>query len=233
MSLANFYEFNVDNFIDGQARLLYTKLGNGALTDQPVPAKINDIFASESPYAPVATSGTSPWVDLGALTAPPEFSQSPSINNVKIQQQIATVLQIASELVDTVKFQVAELARTDILQMLHNAGPSSSVSSGSGYLASTKQPFGQFTDLNQYRFAIALHLVSEGGLVTEPGALTRPRFFVQVLNRCSLDASATNLTYELGQIVSAELTYRLLPEPGAAQNEELGVYFEEGTGTIS
>lgn len=233
MSLANFYEFDVSKFVEGQARLLYSRLENGSLTDAPVPAKIADIFATVSPYAPVAPSGSSPWVDLGALTAPPEFSQSPSINNVKIQQQIATVKQIASELVDTVKFQVAELARTDILQLLHNAGASSSVGSGSGYVASTKQPFGQFTDLNEYRFAIAVHLVSEAGAVTESVGVTRPRFFVQVLNRCSLDASATNLTYELGQIVSAELTYRLLPEPGAAQNEEFGTYWEESVGTIS
>lgn len=233
MALANFYEYNIDNFVEGSSRLLYSILQNGTLENQPIPANIAEVFATESPYDPVTTSGFSPWVDLGALTAPPEFVQTPSVNNVKIQQQIATVLQIPTELVDTVKFQAAELSRIDILQMLHNAGASSSVASGSGYVASTALPFGQFTDLTQYRLAIAVPLVSEAGLVTESGGATRPRLLVQVLNRGSLDASATTLTYARGEIVSAELTFRLLPEPGALQNQELGVWFEESVGTIS
>lgn len=233
MALANFYEFATDNFVEGQTRVLYTKLSNGTLTDQTIPGKIPDVIATETPYSPVQATGDSGWYDLGALTAPAEFSQSPSSNAVKIQQQIAAVKMIASEVKDTVKFTVAELNQTAIKQIIHNAGAATSVSSGSGYVASTLLPFGQFTDLAEYRFAIISPLVSEAGAVTESTGGVRPRLQMLFCNRCVLDATATTMTYALGEIVAADLTFALLAEPGVDQNTELGGYITESAGTIS
>lgn len=235
MAIAEFFEFDETNFVNGQARLLFSKLGNGSLTDVAVPTSPASVFTQEqaTSYAPIATSGISPWVDLGGLTTPPEYGIARTINQWKVQQQIASVKGVPSEVVRTVKFTAAEFVRSDILQMLENGAATASVASGTGHSAFTQSPFGQFTDLTQYRFCIAAFQPLDAGKVTESDGTVRPKLVVQVLNRCAVDAQNSQVSYAIGEMLVADLTLRLYPEPGESQNAEQGAYYIEAAGTIT
>lgn len=233
--IAGFFVFDETHFVHGQARILFSKLGNGSLTDQAVPASPADIFAQEqaSGYDPMTPTGYSPWVDLGGTTTPPEYGIARTINNWRVQQQIAAVKAVPSEVVRTIKFTFAEFNRTDLLQLLENAGAAQSVSSATGHSAFTQIPFGQFTDLNEYRFAIAAFMPLDAGSVNESDGTVRPRLVVQACYRCAVDAANSTVAYALGEEIAPELTLRLYPESGQDQNQEQGSYFIEAAGTIS
>lgn len=231
--LSQFFEFTSSNFVDGQARVLFSKLSDGTLTDQAVPSTIADIFGMVSPYDPLAPSGDSPWVDLGATSSPPEYSRDVSLNEWKIQQQLTAVVLKPNEVVRTVKIPAMEFARADILQMFENGGATVSVSAAANASAQTQQPFGQFTDLAQYRLAFAAFMPLEAGVVTEPSGSTRPRLVVQVFHRCSIAAENVSINYEMAQPLHADLSLKLYLEPGQTQNTEAGSYFIEAAGTIT
>lgn len=233
MSLATFFEVNIANLVNGQARVLFSELSNGTLTDQPVPtAGIQSIFAMETPYAPVAVSGTSPWVDFGGTAAPPESGRNLTINEWKVQQQYTPLLMVPGEVEHTIKIPAIEVARADILGMVENGPAVAAISAGSHYSAQQLQAFGQFTDLLQYRIAIASFMPLKAGAVTEPSG-TRPRLFVQFFNRCSISAENVPLNWEIGQPLHCDVTLKCYVEPGAAQNNEYGGYLIESVGTLT
>jgi hypothetical protein len=231
--LATFFEVNKQNLVNGQARVLYSQLSNGALTDQPVPSTgIQSIFAMESPYAPVATSGTSPWIDIGGTAAPIDDGRALSINEWKVQQQLTALLMVPGEVEHTVKIPAVEITRADILALFENGPAESAIAAGSHYSAQTLQPYGQFTDLNQYRVAVAAFLPLEAGVVTEPNG-TRPRLFVKYWNRCSISAETTTLNWAIAEMLHADVTLRAYLEPGQNQNTEYGGYLIEAAGTLT
>ncbi len=234
MSLSQFFVFNEANFVNGQARLLYSKLSNGALTDQPVPTDISKIFAMDSPYAPIATpSSASPWVDVGGTSAPPVYDRNLTVNEWKVQQQLTAVLQVPQEVVRTIKIPAAEFARADLIGMFENGPAQTAVAPATDVSAQQVQPFGQFTDLLQYRIALAAFQPLEAGVVTEAGGATRPRLVVQTFYRCSIMAENVSVTYGIGDMVSADVTLKCYAEPGQPQNSEYGAYFFEAAGSIT
>ena len=233
MSLATFFEVNKANLVNGQARVLFSQLSNGALTDQPVPtAGIQTIFAMETPYAPVATSGFSPWVDLGGTSAPPEDGRNLTINEWKVQQQYTALLMVPGEIDHTIKIPAIEMARADILGMFENGPAEQAIVAGSHFSAQQLQPFGQFTDLLQYRVAIASFMPLVAGTVTEPSG-TRPRLFVKFFNRCSISAENVPLNWQIGEPLHADITLKCYIEPNQNQNAEYGGYLIEAVGTLT
>ena len=231
--LATFFEVDKTKLVNGQARVLYSQLSNGALTDQPVPsAGIQDIFAMETPYTPVATSGTSPWVDIGGTSAAIDDGRSLTINEWKVQQQLTALLMVPGEVVHTVKIPAVEITRADILALFENGPAETSIVAGSHYSAQTLQPYGQFTDLNQYRVAVASFMPLEAGVVTEPNG-TRPRLFVKYWNRCSISAETTTLNWQIAEMLHADVTLKAYLEPGQSQNTEYGGYLIEAAGTLT
>lgn len=232
MALSQFFQFDEANFVNGQARVLFSPL-DGVTDPVPVPTTIADIFSMVSPYEAVASSSAGTWYDVGGTDAPPAYTFTPSFNEWKVQQQIMAVELVPTEAIRKVKFEAVEFARSDLLQMFENAGAPTSVAAVTGASAQEAIAFGQFSDINQYRVAVAAFLTAEGGLVTEgTGGPTRPRLVVQVFNRCSVDTGG-NIDYSLGNMVKLPLELKLYPEPGAPQNQEAGVYFIEEAGVIA
>jgi hypothetical protein len=234
MSLAQFFDFDETHFVNGQARLLYSKLSNGALTDVAVPAGPADIFAQVSPYDPVTDTVHSPWVDVGGTSAPPVYDRGFTANEWKVQQQLTEVLTIPNAVTHTVKVPAAEFARADLLSMFQNGPAAGTVASATGTSAFATQPFGQFTSLNQYRLALAAFMPQEAGNVVEgTDGPVRPRLVVQVFNRVSIAAENVSVTFGLGDMVTADITLKCYVEPGQPQNEEYGCYYIEDAGTIT
>lgn len=234
MSLSQFFTFDPTNFVNGQARLLFSKLGNGALTDAAVPTDISKVFAMESPYAPIALPTTvSPWVDIGATHAPPQYDRNVTENEWKIQQRLTPVLLVPQEIVRTVKIPFAEFARADLLGLFENGPAQTAVAGATDISAQAVQSFGQFTDLLQYRVAVAMFQPLEAGVVTEAGGGTRPRLLVQTFYRCSVMAENVAVLYGQGDMVSADVTLKCYAEQSQPQNSEYGAYFLEAAGTIA
>lgn len=231
MPLSQFFQFNEDNFVNGQARVLFSPL-TGITEPVPVPGSIADIISMVSPYTPVAGSAGS-WYDVGGTDSPPSYEFQPSFNEWKVQQQIMAVEIVPTEAVRSVKFEAVEFLRTDLAQMFENAGAPDSVSAETNASAQEQIYFGQFTDVNQYRVAIICYATQEAGLVLEGEAgPSRPPFVCQVYNRCSINAGGT-LSFALGEMVKYPIELKLYPEPGAAQNQEAGCYLFEQPGTIT
>lgn len=235
MSYSDFFEFTAANMVNGQARVLYSLLSNGALTDVPVPQTIADIIAMLSPYDPVQTSNYSPWDDIGGTSAPPEDSRQLSMNEWKVQQQYTAVLMVPNEIVHTVKIPAIEVARADILQLFENGGSEVDIDAVTDASAQVQQWFGQFTDLNLYRVAIIGFAPREAGVVYEGSSDTvgRARMFCKVFHRCSISAENVSLTWEIGQPLHVDVTLRCYVEPGQDQNQEYGSYLIEDAGTIA
>ena len=227
MSLSQFFVFNSANFVNGQARVLYSQL-TGASTDVAVPASPDKIFLQKSPYTP-ATG----WVDVGGTSAAPEYSRDLKVNEWKVQQKLSAVLSVPQETVRTVKIPAAEFARADLLQMFENGPAQIAVVAVSGTVrAQAQQQFGQFTDLNQYRVALAAFQPLESGTVSEGTGVTRPLLVTQVFYRCSINAENVAVKYGEGEMVTADVTLQLYPESGQPQNAEYGTYFFETAGTL-
>jgi hypothetical protein len=227
MSLEQFFVFDETYFVNGQGRILFSKLGTDL--DVAVPAGPVDIFDQVSPYTPKTG-----WVDLGGTTAPPVYDRGVALNEWKVQQQLTAVLMVPQEITRTIKLPAAEFARPDLLEMFENADAPTVVAAAAGTSAFSAVPFGQFTDLNQYRVALACYCPLEAGTVQEgaTGPL-RPKMVVQVFNRASLTAENVTVTYGMGDMVSADITLKCYPEPGAAQNQEHGSYFFEEAGILA
>lgn len=234
MSLATFFPYNATELINGQARVLYSKLKNAALTDTPVPVDISKIFLMDTPYTPyTAGSTSSPWVDIGATSAPVTYDRGIAAVDWKIQQILTPVLIVPQEITRTFKIPIAECARADLLQLFENGNATNSIGASTGISAQTQQQFGQFTDFTQYRFAVAMFQPLEAGVVTEESGGTRPKLVVQYLNRCTLMAENVSVNYGQAEMVSFDLTVKAYPEPGQPQNAEYGGYFFEAAGTIA
>ena len=235
MTLSQFFTFDATNFVNGTVRVLFSKLNNGTLTDQPVPSDISKVFAMKSPYSPVTTPSTaSPWVDIGATTAPCVYDRGLTVNEWKIEQRLTAVLLVPQEVIRTIKVPAAEFARADLLGLFENGPAQNAITPTTGVSAQEQQPFGQFTDLTQYRVALAAFQPLEAGTVYESaGGPSRPRLMVQTFYRCSISAENVSVTYGKGDMVSADLTLRTYPEPGQAQNAEGGTYWFEAAGTIA
>ena len=234
-ALSQFFTFDATNFVNGQVRVLFSKLNNGALTDQPVPTDISKVFAMKSPYAPVAGgSGASPWVNLGGTTAPCVYDRGLTVNEWKIQQQLTAVLLVPQEVIRTIKIPAAEFARADLIQMFENGPAQAAISAGASVSAQEQQPFGQFTDLAQYRVALAAFQPLEAGTVFESaGGPSRPRLMMQAFYRCSIAAENVSVTYGMGDMVTADLTLKTYLEPSQPQNAEDGSYWFAAAGTIA
>ena len=234
MSLAEFFTFDGTNFVNGQVRVLVSKLGNGTLTDQPVPTDISKVFAMKSPYTPVTGSAFSPWVDVGATHAPCVYDRGLTVIEWKIEQRLTAVELVPQEVIRQIKIPAAEFARADLIGLFENGPAQNAIIAATGVSAQEQQPFGQFTDLTRYRVALAAFLPLDAGVVYESaGGPTRPRLMVQAFYRCTLTAENVSVTYSKGEMVTADLTLRTYPEPGQTQNAEGGSYWFEAAGTIT
>jgi hypothetical protein len=234
VSLATFFEYDATKLINGQARVLYSKLKNGSLTDTPVPADISKIFLMDSPYTPYSAGSLySPWVAIGATAAPITYDRGVTAVDWKIQQILTPVLIVPQEITRTFKVPIAEAARADLIQLFENGPAQNSIAGATGISAQQQQQIGQFTDLTQYRFAVAMFQPLEAGVVTEQSGGTRPRLVVHYLNRCSLMAENVTVNYGQAEMVNFDLTVKAYPEPGQPQNAEYGGFFFEAAGTIA
>jgi hypothetical protein len=216
------FPYDVNELADGPIRCMFTPI------DTDLPDYFTDFVAVKDPYAAAAD-----WVDFGATAGPFQAARNLSTTGYNIQQTTQTVRERVTEVVRQVTVNVAEL-RPDIVRMLEE-GVASDLAAASGKSAASKVTFGNIEDLTQYRMAFIGRRGKDQGIVNEaaaPGGKKRGRLFAYVAYRAQLTADNLQLGFAEGDLASANVTFKLYPEPGQPEGEEHGYWLFEDAGTI-
>ena len=119
--------------------------------------------------------------------------------------------------------------------MIENGPGNDTVATAAGMGAHTKVPFGNIEDLTQYRMAFVGRRGKDQGVVTEPDVEQGPRPAVGVrrlpLSSCRPTTSSSGSPKATSP--SANVTFRLNPEPGQPEFEEHGYWLFEDAGTFT
>ena len=221
------FPYSINELADGPIRCLFAPIA-AALPDD-----MGDIIAQKDPYAP---QGTVPnkWVDFGATAGPFQANRNIATASYNIQQTTTAVRERVSEVTRSAVVNVAEI-RPDIMRMIEEGPGNTVVAGATGVGAHTKVPFGNIEDLTQYRMAFIGRRGKDQGTVTEPapGSKVRGRLFGYVAYRCQLQADNFQLGFAEGDLASANVTFRLNPEPGQPEGAEHGYWVFEDAGTLT
>jgi hypothetical protein len=218
------FPYDVAELADGPIRCLFTPI------DTDLPVSLADIIDQVDPYDPATD-----WVDFGATAGPFQASRNLATASYNIQQTTTAVRERVTEVTRSVVVNVAEI-RPDVMRMLEEGPGNDVVAGAAGVGAHTKVPFGNIEDLTQYRMAFVGRRGKDQGIVTEPGgasAKKRGRLFGYVAYRCQLQADNLQFGFAEGDLASANVTFRLNPEPGQPEFEEHGYWVFEDAGTLT
>lgn len=222
MTYTNFpFPYDIGNLLGGAVRILFAPL------TQAIPANIADVIDMVSPYAPKTN-----WVEVGAtketFSAAGGFDES----GYEIQQTPDQVLSEITTVTRTITVSFAELNAQN-LQLIEGAPNIATLAAAAGKSAQKKVAFGSFSSRQNYRWAYISRRSIDSGVVTEPGAKTRGRFFMGTGYRGKLAADSHTFDQNKGDLSAVGVGWTLSPEPGQAEGEEHGAYFDEQAGTIA
>ena len=219
------FPYDVAELADGPVRCLFAPIAAA------LPADLEDIIDQTDPYDPPAPPRT--WVDFGATAGPFQVNRNIATASYNIQQTTTAVLERVTEVTRSVVVNVAEI-RPDIMRMLENGPGNDTVATAAGVGAHDKVPFGNIEDLTQYRMAFIGRRGKDQGVVTEPAPGARPAAACgYVAYRVQLQADNLQLGFAEGDLAAANVTFRLIPEPGQPEGEEHGYWVFEDAGTFA
>ena len=216
------FPYDINELADGPVRCMYAPIS------QTLPVDLADIIAVTDDYDPVTG-----WVDFGATAGPFTVGRNITTASYNIQNTTTAVLERVTEVVRSVTVAVAEL-RPDVVAMLEE-GVATDVAAASGLNGYGKVEFGNIEDLTQYRMAFLGRRAKAQGIVKEGAAadaIERGRLWAYVADRVQLQADNLQLGFAEGDLASANVTFRLQPEPGQAAGKEHGYWIFEDAGTI-
>ena len=228
MALSGFpFPYDINNLLGGAVRIQFAVADGG--TPVAVPTNQADMFAMVSPYA--AQTG---WVDLGATSEAFTYSRGFETEGWEIQQTAGNVIEEITGLSRTIEIPFAEF-KPEHLAMIEGA-PSTNITTiaaAAGKSSQKKITFGSFKSLNRYRFAFTSQRSIQSGVVTEPGAVTRGRFFTGVLFSAQIAADEVSFDQEKGTLTGVGVTFTAFPESGQPAGQEWGAWYDEQSGTIA
>lgn len=213
--------YDINNLVAGAVRVLY------APTSEPVPVDIADIIAMTDPYAPVGS-----WVDFGASTETQTYSRSIESEGLEIQQESGAIIEDITDVGRTFAFDVAEIEENN-LKVLEEAPSIETIAAVAGASAQKGVAVGGFTELTQYRVAFIGIRKKQSGTVTEPGGATRGRMVAVALYRCQLSAEESSIEFGKGNLASAGVNFTSFPESGQPEDQDVGKWLFEDSGTIT
>lgn len=216
------FPYDVNELADGPVRCMFAPITEPKVVD------LADFIAVKTPYAPAGT-----FEDFGATAGPFQVARNLTTASYNIQQTTTAVRERITEVIRSVTVNVAEL-RPDILRMLEE-GVATDVAGAAGMSAYSKVAFGNINDLTQYRMAFVGRRGKDQGIVKEAAAAGSPergRLFAYVAHRVALQADNLQLGFAEGDLASANVTFRLHPEPGEPEGEEHGYWLFEDAGVI-
>ena len=222
------FPYDINNLLGGAVRILYTKIDGTGDTALPGVNGIETVIEMESPYD--AVTG---WTDLGATKESFTYSRSFDTSGYEIQQVAGNVIEELTDLERTIEVSLADF-RPEHLQMIENAPSVGDVASAAGRSAQKVVKFGSFASIQRYRFAFIAMRPKQAGIVTESdGTTTRGRFFMGIANSAQIAADEVSFEQAKGELSAAGVTFTLFPEPGEANGQEFGAWYDELAGTIS
>lgn len=216
------FPYDINHLLGGAVRVLYTPIATA------IPVKPKDVFDQVSPYAADAD-----FKDFGATKDAFEYQRNLTVQGFAIQQETGDVLEEVTNVVRSVKVSVAEIT-PETLQIIENAPSIGDIAAVAGSSEYKKVAYGGITDLDLYRVAFVSRRSKASGVVIEPTSLLkRGRFFAGVAYRCSIAAENVQLQQAKGALSAASITFTMFPEPGQAEGQEFGIWFDEVAGTIT
>lgn len=216
------FPYDVAELADGPIRALFAPITTA------LPGTLDAVIDQVDPYDPQTG-----WVDFGATAGPFQANRNIATASYNIQQTTTAVRERISETTRTVVVNVAEI-RPDIMRMIEEGPGNETVAAATGVGAHTNVPFGNIEDLTQYRMAFIGRRGKDQGIVTETvGGKTRGRLFGYIAYRCQLTADNFQLGFAESELASANVTFRLMPEPDQDAGTEHGFWVFEDAGTLT
>lgn len=217
------FPYDLNYLRDGRLRMVYGLRSDiTVLPDSPTP----DVVAAASPYAAAAD-----WNNLGATGGALTHTRGRTLSDWRIQQTDAAVFRSVTESTMGVTVPAVQLSPT-FLALLEQSPGVETIAAATGHAAYSVVPVGNISELEEFRIAFLGFYKKSQGIIREGAGDTvgRGRMFGFVGYRATLSGDAVTITYEAGNMASADLSLDLYPDSGAAANKELGYHFEEDQG---
>jgi hypothetical protein len=222
------------NAATGPARVLWA---DPAITAVPADlAAIVDQVATAGEY-PAKTG----WTDFGLAADAPSYSHDKDTEGLEYQQPTGLLFEQISEITRQFTAQVAEIDSAN-LQILENtvqteavAASAAAAPAASKKSAAVKVHTGLYSSFRQFRIALISYRPDGAGVVTEPGppVVTRPPAVARIIPLCTLAAEESELEFERGEPVNAEITFTIVPDTSLAAGKEHGYWLVETPGAIA
>lgn len=218
----NFFPYTLANLVVGPIRILVAKVSLVATA----PTKIQDVVGMVDPYTAVSN-----WYDFGASVNPANYSRGFTENELRIQQDKATVDSDVTDVARSFRFNVAEFT-TAGLQILEQAPSVDSIAAGSGTGAQSGLEFGTFNELDHYRVAFVGRRRMKAGSVVEPGGATRGRMIGVLLYDATLTGDSQDTEFGQGNLANTDVTFKAYPDQTTRPGKH-GKWLFEAAGTIT
>lgn len=223
------FPYNINELVGSEIRVLI------APPDITLPTKLDDIVAviadpTTGAYAPKTVS-TKTWIDLGATSAPPTYSQNLTTKERSIQQEKTGLLKRVDTIARSIQAQVAEVSPENIARF-EIGGVIEELAAGAGHTAYRHVNVGPTSILDFFRIAWVGQLDPRQGVVVETGGKKRGRFVGRFLPAVQRSAGNSQVTLgEDGWILPLDLDSS--PDPLSPSAKAEGFWFEETAGTIA
>lgn len=218
------FPYDRANALAGLARVLW------APTTIAVPTGlvIASVADASGEYLPVTG-----WNDFGLATDAPTYTHAKEEAELDYQQGGALFRSIAS-INRQFTASVAEIA-SDTMQIVENSTATEAVAAAAGKSAATKLHIGRYSSMTSYRVALISYRPDGAGAVVEPApsGATRPPLVQLVLPLVTLAAEDTDMEFDAGEPVAAEITFTAQDVPGNTAGRQHGFWYFEAAGTIT
>ena len=217
------FPYDLNYLRDGRLRLCYgVRSDIATLPESPV-----DVVSPISPY-----TAEDDWNNVGATNGALTHARGKTLNDWRIQQADAAVFRAVTEGTMAVGVPAVQLS-PPFLALLEQSPGVETIAAATGHAAYSIVPVGTILELEEFRIAFLGFYKKAQGIIREGDADTkgRGRMFGFVGYRATLAGDTVTITYEAGNMASADLSFDLYPDPtGTDENKEVGYHFEEDQG---
>lgn len=174
------------------------------------------------------------FVDLGLSANAPTYTHGKDEGTLEYQQTGVLFRKITS--IDrSFTCNVAEI-EPENMKIPENSTLTAAVAAGAGLSAANKLFIGRYSSMAVRRVALISYRPDGAGVVTEPAPSpygTRPPLVQLMLPLCVLAAEDTDMEFEAGEPVSADVTFTVQDDQTLGAGKEHGFWYFESAGTIA
>ena len=211
------FPYDVNELADGPVRCMFAPI------TEPLPDR-----AGGRRRRPTRTTPNGDWVDFGATAGPWSVNRNIATASYNIQQTTTAVLERVTEVIRAVAVNVAEI-RPDIMTDDRGGHRPTTVATVGG-VGAHQGPVRQHRRPHPVPHGVRRPPLEGPGRRHRAGAIERGRLWGYVAYRVQLQADNFQLGFAEGDLATANVTFRLNPEPGQPEGEEHGYWVFEDAG---